>query len=148
MPNIAPGEKFLEVNTQLFEKEHPGSQDKPTMKGYVRDFIRALRDQGLPADQVTRFADQVMQVLHSGSIARSQWTYGKSGERSLGKPEGPVKLRQLRAVDKDSKLAAEDIKHFQDLTTSVPQGIAARIQFAHFIDDTCIPFLFYMIFVV
>jgi hypothetical protein len=28
-------------------------------------------------------------------------------------------LRQLRAVDKDSKLAAEDIKHFQELTTSV-----------------------------
>ncbi len=25
-------------------------------------------------------------------------------------------LRQLRAVDKDSKLAAEDIKHFQELT--------------------------------
>ena len=28
-------------------------------------------------------------------------------------------LRQLRAVDKDSKLAAEDITHFQELTTSV-----------------------------
>jgi hypothetical protein len=28
-------------------------------------------------------------------------------------------LRQLRAVDKDSKLAAEDIKHFQELTASV-----------------------------
>jgi hypothetical protein len=28
-------------------------------------------------------------------------------------------LRQVRAVDKDSKLAAEDIKHFQELTTSV-----------------------------
>jgi hypothetical protein len=28
-------------------------------------------------------------------------------------------LRQLRAVDKDSKLAAEDIRHFQELTTSV-----------------------------
>ena len=28
-------------------------------------------------------------------------------------------LRQVRAVDKDSKLAAEDIKHFQELTTAV-----------------------------
>ena len=28
-------------------------------------------------------------------------------------------LRQVRAVDKDSKLAAEDIRHFQELTTSV-----------------------------
>jgi hypothetical protein len=28
-------------------------------------------------------------------------------------------LRQLRAVDKDSRLAAENIKHFQELTTSV-----------------------------
>jgi hypothetical protein len=28
-------------------------------------------------------------------------------------------LRQVRAVDKDSKLAAEDIKHFQELTASV-----------------------------
>src|SRR4029077_5668577 len=61
LPNIAPGEKFLEVNTQLFEKEKPGPQDKPTMKGYVRDFIRALKDQRLPDDQVQRFADQVMQ---------------------------------------------------------------------------------------
>ena len=36
-------------------------------------------------------------------------------------------LRQLRAVDKDSKLAAEDIKHFQELTTSVlvPQLITS-----------------------
>ena len=28
-------------------------------------------------------------------------------------------LRQVRAVDKDSKLAAEDIKHFQELSASV-----------------------------
>src|ERR1700751_4021104 len=28
-------------------------------------------------------------------------------------------LRQVRAVDKDSKLAADDIKHFQELSTSV-----------------------------
>ncbi len=61
VPNIAPGEKFLEVNTQLFEKEHPGPQDKPTMKGYVRDFTNVLRNQGLPSDKVQRFADQVMQ---------------------------------------------------------------------------------------
>jgi hypothetical protein len=36
--------------------------------------------------------------------------------------EGPFMwstLRQVRAVDKDSKLAAEDIRHFQELTTSV-----------------------------
>ena len=61
VPNIAPGEKFFEVNTQLFEKEHPGPQDRPTMKGYVRDFTNVLREHGLPSDKVQRFADQVMQ---------------------------------------------------------------------------------------
>jgi phospholipase C len=61
VPNIAPGEKFHEVNTQLFEKEKPGAQDKPTMKGYVRDFVNVLREQGVPRDKWQGFADQVMQ---------------------------------------------------------------------------------------
>jgi phospholipase C len=61
VPNIAPGEKFREVNTQLFENENPGAQDNPTMKGYVRDFVKVLRGQKVPPDKVQRFADQVMQ---------------------------------------------------------------------------------------
>lgn len=61
VPNIAPGEKFHEVNTQLFEKEHPGPQDKPTMKGYLRDFVKVLNGQGLAPANVQRFANQVMQ---------------------------------------------------------------------------------------
>ena len=40
-------------------------------------------------------------------------------QAGAGELLGVGTLRQLRAVDKDSILAAEDIKHFQELSTSV-----------------------------
>jgi phospholipase C len=61
VPNLAPGEKFHEVNTQLFEELDPGARDTPTMKGYVRDFVRVLHEQKVPRDKWQRYADQVMQ---------------------------------------------------------------------------------------
>ena len=61
VPNIAPGETFAEVTTQLFGKEHPGDQDKPTMKGYVRDYTNLLRHHGYKEEAVKRYAEQVMQ---------------------------------------------------------------------------------------
>ena len=45
---------------------------KPAMKGYVRDFITALKDQGLPADQAQRFANQVMHCSEKLMAARRQ----------------------------------------------------------------------------
>src|SRR5262249_29255141 len=60
-PNIAPGEQFEEVATQLFGKEAPQPGDVPTMRGYVRDYANHLRHQGFSEDQVKRYANQVMQ---------------------------------------------------------------------------------------
>jgi phospholipase C len=61
VPNIAPGESFAEVTTQLFGTEKPAASDKPTMKGYVRDYADLLRRHGLSEADVKRYADQVMQ---------------------------------------------------------------------------------------
>jgi len=61
VPNVAPGERFEEVATQLYGKEAPQAGDVPTMRGYVRDYVNVLRHQKFPEDQVKRFANQVMQ---------------------------------------------------------------------------------------
>jgi phospholipase C len=62
VPNIAPGETFAQVTTQLFGKEHPGDQDKPTMKGYVRDYTDVMRRHlGYKEEEVKHYAEQVMQ---------------------------------------------------------------------------------------
>src|SRR6266436_5710178 len=47
VPNIAPGETFTQVNTQLFgrdfkENELPKQGENPIMKGYVRDYTNLL----------------------------------------------------------------------------------------------------------
>lgn len=61
VPNIAPGESFAEVNMQLFERENPGPNDKPTMKGYVRDYANVLRKHGYNAEVIKACAGQVLQ---------------------------------------------------------------------------------------
>jgi phospholipase C len=66
VPNIAPGETFTQVNTQLFgrdfkENELPKPGEKPTMKGYVRDYTNLLRHHEYKKGDVERYAEQVMQ---------------------------------------------------------------------------------------
>src|SRR5271166_5599951 len=66
VPNIAPGETFTQVNTQLFgrdfkENELPKPGEKPTMKGYVRDYTNLLRHHKYEKGDVERYAEQVMQ---------------------------------------------------------------------------------------
>ena len=66
VPNIAPGETFTQVNTQLFgrdfkENELPKPGEKPTMKGYVRDYTNLLRHHKYEEADVKRYAEQVMQ---------------------------------------------------------------------------------------
>jgi phospholipase C len=61
MPNVAPGETYADVTTQLFGTENPPANATPTMLGYVRDYCRVLRKEGLSEDDVKRCAVQVMQ---------------------------------------------------------------------------------------
>jgi phospholipase C len=61
VPNIAPGEEFAQVTTQLFGTEKPDATAMPTMKGYVRDYTNLLRKHGYKEDEVKRYAQQVMQ---------------------------------------------------------------------------------------
>lgn len=59
IPNVAPGEEFERVTTQLFDNEKASGQ--PNMRGYVRDYVKNLKAQGVPDDQLPAIAGQVMQ---------------------------------------------------------------------------------------
>jgi phospholipase C len=62
VPNVAPGEEFSQVSTQLFGTEQPAGDAAPTMKGYVRDYADLLRKHEFSEDQVARIAGQVLQT--------------------------------------------------------------------------------------
>lgn len=61
VPNVNPGESFEHVTRQLFGTTKAGPGDKPTMRGYVRDYAELLASQGKDAAAVKRYAGQVMQ---------------------------------------------------------------------------------------
>ena len=61
VPNIAPGEEFEQVTTQLFGTEKPSATAQPNMKGYVRDYAAVLRKHKIKEEDVKRYAQQVMQ---------------------------------------------------------------------------------------
>ncbi|WP_437787631.1 alkaline phosphatase family protein [Sorangium sp. So ce1097] len=47
VPCIAPNEEFAHVNVQLFGKEGVEPGDTPTMKGFVQDYVAALKKSGV-----------------------------------------------------------------------------------------------------
>ncbi len=61
VPNVNPGESFEHVTRQLFGTTKAGPGDKPTMRGYVRDYAELLASQGKDTAAVKRYAGQVMQ---------------------------------------------------------------------------------------
>ncbi len=50
VPCIAPNEEFKHVNVQLFGKEDVGPGDSPTMKGFVQDYVAAIKKSGVTHD--------------------------------------------------------------------------------------------------
>jgi phospholipase C len=63
-PCIAPNEEFKHVNVQLFGKEDVKAGDLPTMKGFVQDYVAAIKKAGITQhnpDALRALAGEVME---------------------------------------------------------------------------------------
>ena len=82
--------------------------EKTLIEEAITDFNRRLNNGDMPELAYVNISSS-----YDSSFSLSFFQAGAGELLDVGT------LRQLRAVDKDSKLAAEDIQHFQELTTSV-----------------------------
>jgi hypothetical protein len=82
--------------------------EKTLIEEAITDFDRRLNNGEMPELAYVNISSS-----YDSSFSLSFFQAGAGDLLEVGT------LRQLRAVDKDSKLAAEDIKHFQELTASV-----------------------------
>jgi hypothetical protein len=82
--------------------------EKTLIEDAITDFNRRLNNGEMPELAYVNISSS-----YDSSFSLSFFQAGAGDLLDVGT------LRQLRAVDKDSKLAAEDIKHFQELSASV-----------------------------
>ena len=82
--------------------------EKTLIEEAITDFKRRLNNGEMPELAYVNISSS-----YDSSFSLSFFQAGAGDLLDVGT------LRQLRAVDKDSRLAAEDIKHFQELTASV-----------------------------
>ncbi|WP_437972442.1 alkaline phosphatase family protein [Sorangium sp. So ce260] len=64
VPCVAPNEEFAHVNVQLFGKEDVNPGDTPTMKGFLQDYVAAIKKAGVAhgnPDALRAIAGEVME---------------------------------------------------------------------------------------
>lgn len=60
VPGISPGEEFEHVNMQFFEKDEVGGQERATMKGVLKDYVRVLKGDKYSDADILRRAGMIM----------------------------------------------------------------------------------------
>ncbi|WP_438011894.1 alkaline phosphatase family protein [Sorangium sp. So ce321] len=65
VPCVAPNEEFKSVNVQLFGKEDVAPGDIPTMKGFLQDYVAAIRRSGIAKDNPDALRALAGEVLES-----------------------------------------------------------------------------------
>ncbi|WP_437617139.1 alkaline phosphatase family protein [Sorangium sp. So ce834] len=65
VPCVAPNEEFASVNVQLFGQEDVRPGDTPTMKGFVQDYMAALKKSGIADRAPDALRDLAGEVMES-----------------------------------------------------------------------------------